>query len=722
MSSALQVIEARLTESGLFEGEELREIVAELAAEEGQDAEGLLRALVRGKRLTSYQAREIGAGRGKYLVLGNYVILDRLGHGGMGVVYKAQHLRMQRIVALKVLSPDFTKDPEALRRFQREVVAAARLVHPNIVTAYDAAEAKDTHFLVMEYVPGKTLAQLVKETGTFSARQAIWCLVQGARGLAYAHEHGVIHRDVKPSNLLYDAEGKVKVLDLGLARLDALGNSRQAELTATGDVMGTVDFMAPEQAESTKLADARSDVYSLGMSLWYLLTGRPCYERDSLPAKIVAHRTAPPPSLFGARPDVPQELDAVFQKLVAKYPADRYQSMNEALAALEQCLNQLGEATQALSDENELTVRLASITPRDDETEVFFRAPQDTARRSQSLGATVQAASRPLPEAARPARDRILPAILGAFLAGAAMILLTVWLLLPARGGNVLVEVTDGDVELTIDNGAVKIVGAVKQRLTLRAGEHDLAVKRGETELAEKFTVGSGKATRLAIDVVGGVLQVKQDGKLLLNVTLGTSAAPPARRVLEFAPGGKVEVASLELDRDGALTLEAYVTAEEVADGKSGVLLGTPQQFAVYLDPKTQRLSLESRHENGEHVVGPVEVAPGRRTHVAAVRSGKEHRLYVEGILVGRKTIESPLVKSQEAFTLGGEFAGRVEEVRVSNAARYDEGFMPAKRFEPDDETLALYHVTQVGGDTLVDASGHGHDGRIESAIWVRCN
>lgn len=725
MSLPLDDLSTRLSTLGLFDQAELRDFLSSLPdTEQPTDAESFLQALVRGKRLTTYQARQIGAGQGQNLVLGNYVILDKLGQGGMGEVFKAQHLRMQRVVALKLLSKQVTNNQDALKRFQREVVAAARLVHPNIVTAYDAAEAKGSHFLVMEHVAGRDLARLVRETGTLSIPQALRCTIQAARGLEYAHGHGVVHRDVKPSNLLLEAGGAVKVLDLGLARLEA-APGQPDELTWTGDVMGTVDYMAPEQAENTKLADARSDIYSLGMSLWFLLTGRPTYERDSLAAKIMAHRTAPIPSLAEVRPEASAELCEVFQKLVAKDPRARFQTMAEVIAALEHCLGDQGDETRALTDDNELTVRLSNIAQREEETVVFFKPTTESTNKLTGLEPTIVASQFAPAAAAPPAdRNRTLWAILIAFFGGAAMILLTVFMLLPGRGGSVLIEVTDPDVKLSIDNGKVNISGVVKQNLKLTPGEHELAVTRGDSELTRTFTVGKGKPTTLVIEVVDGVLQVKQDGKVLGQVKLASAGAAPVlpdgKFLLEFTPGSKVEVASLKLDRNGELTLEAFVTTAEDGAGQPGVLLGSPLQFALHLDPQTNRIGLQSNHNDGEHRIGPLEIMPGRRMHVAAVRAANEHRLYLEGILVGREKIDSPLVEATEPFTIGGQFVGSIEEVRVSTVVRYDEGFTPAEKFEPDEGTLALYHAVEGKGETLLDASGNNHAGRIEGAKWQK--
>jgi serine/threonine protein kinase len=283
--------------------------------------------------------------------LGEYRIVSKIGAGGMGQVYKAEHQRMRRIVALKVLPPKAVKSADSIRRFNREVQAAARLSHPNIVTAHDAGQQQGIHYLVMEYVQGSDLSTLIRERGPLEVEAAMECILQTARGLEYAHAEGVIHRDIKPANLLVDPRGTVKILDMGLARfddlLDARGEESAAGLTATGQIMGTVDYMSPEQAEDTHSVDARSDIYSLGCTLFYLLTGEGPFPADTTMRKLLAHRSGEIPSLTARRPDVPKQLDQLFQRMVAKRPGDRFQSMTELIAALEACRATVGTAVSA---------------------------------------------------------------------------------------------------------------------------------------------------------------------------------------------------------------------------------------------------------------------------------------------------------------------------------------------------------------------------------------
>jgi molecular chaperone DnaK len=303
--------------------------------------ESLAEELVQQKKLTSYQAERILAGTAKGLVLGNYVVLEKIGQGGMGHVYKAQHRRMKRVVALKVLSPTEHDAQVALKRFQREVEAAAKLVHPNIVTAYDADESDGHCFLVIEFVDGPDLATLVERNGPFSVALAVDCIMQAARGLAYAHSLGIVHRDIKPQNLLLDSSGTVKILDMGLARFVGVGPEDGAvsleSLTQCNEIVGTVDYMSPEQVNGAKNLDHRTDIYSLGGTLFRLLTGRPPYRGETTFEKLLAHVKADIPSLVMERSDVPAQLELAFRRMMAKDPAVRFSSMNEVIAELSLC-------------------------------------------------------------------------------------------------------------------------------------------------------------------------------------------------------------------------------------------------------------------------------------------------------------------------------------------------------------------------------------------------
>ena len=262
--------------------------------------------------------------------LGEYLLGRLLGRGGMGEVYLATHERMERTVAIKLIARQAMHSPSVVSRFQREVKAAARLQHPNLVLAYDASELDGVQYLVMEYIQGSDLHDHVQRQGPVSWTTAVDIIRQAAQGLAHAHGKGILHRDVKPSNLMLTEQGVVKVLDLGLARL-ARGLAEDDEAhsleTRTGEVMGTSAFMAPEQAACTKEIDQRADIYSLGCTFFHLISGRHPYSGENLLSMAVAHREQPIPTLVEVVPDIPRSLQSVFDRMLAKRREKRYPSM-----------------------------------------------------------------------------------------------------------------------------------------------------------------------------------------------------------------------------------------------------------------------------------------------------------------------------------------------------------------------------------------------------------
>lgn len=370
-----------LTRLGLRDQAGVEESVERFLGRPGpKAAEELARELVRGGRLTEYQAGAILQGKSRGLAIGNYLVLDKIGVGGMGLVFKALHRRMRRIVALKVLPPSFARNTTAVMRFRREAEAAARLSHPNVVAVLDADEFNGLHFFAMEFVAGRDLERLVADDGPLSARRAIEYIVRAARGLGAAHAHGIYHRDIKPSNLLLDACGSVKVLDLGLARVtkgSGLFGSDEADvgLTRPGDLMGTVAYMSPEQAYNAQDADHRSDIYSLGCTLYYLLTGRPPYDGVTHMACLLAHREQPIPSLHDARPEILPTLDATLRRMMAKLPEDRQPSMDAVLADLESYLDSPPEADAEPAPASCLPVDTESAGPPEPRTRARRRGP-----------------------------------------------------------------------------------------------------------------------------------------------------------------------------------------------------------------------------------------------------------------------------------------------------------------------------------------------------------
>ncbi len=300
---------------------------------------GTLEDLVQQGILSAFQASKISQGKLLDLIIGNYILLDKLGSGGMGSVYKAKHRRMRRISAIKILAPELMNSVEGVQRFQREIEVIARLSHPNVVMAYDAGDCNLGHFLIMEFVNGTDLHQLVAKHGRLPWAEAIRYFREAAQGLAYIHKQGLTHRDIKPANLLKSLGGGIKVSDLGLVRLHGV-----EELGATEDstsspltmgISGTFDYMAPEQAEDTSVADHRADIYSLGCTLWYLLSGNHLYPERTLVMKIKAHATKPIPKLGPFAPDLGPALETWWNRMVAKEPNHRHETLDLVIQELD---------------------------------------------------------------------------------------------------------------------------------------------------------------------------------------------------------------------------------------------------------------------------------------------------------------------------------------------------------------------------------------------------
>jgi serine/threonine-protein kinase len=350
------------------------------------------------------------------LIGGRYEIEELVGTGGMSSVYRARDRVLERRVALKILHEHFSADPEYVERFRREARAIARLNHPNIVTVIDRGEFGKRQFIVFEHIPGENLKEVVEREGQLPVAQALALTHQIARGLAFAHQHGVVHRDVKPQNVLLDESGTAKVTDFGIARSLDPGE----ELTQTGTLLGTSDYIAPEQASGEPI-DARSDQYSLGVLLYELLTGEVPYPADSFMAVAMRHLRDPVPSVRERRRDVPDRVDKIVARAMAKSPADRFPSIEAMMGAIEGALADTGEGAG-----------------RNEATGVHSRVERPSPSRS---------AARPGPRR-RQRRRRFAPLLLALLVVGAGAVALG--LILARRdGGGSGAAGSIGEVKLT---------------------------------------------------------------------------------------------------------------------------------------------------------------------------------------------------------------------------------------------------------------------------------
>jgi len=326
-----------LRQYGLLESAQMEEVIASLQSR-FFDPKTLVKELVHRDWLTPFQANLLLQGNGQDLVLGAYILLEKLGQGGMGQVFKARNRKMGRIVAIKLIRQEKLDSLDAIRRFQREVRAAAQLNNPNVVRAYDADEVGGALLLVMEYVDGTDLSKLVKSSGPLPIPDACDFVRQAALGLQHAFEQGLVHRDIKPHNLLLTRDGTVKVLDMGLARLDsAMDNHPSTAMTQEGSILGTADYIAPEQAINAHTADIRADIYSLGCTFYYLLAGKVPFPDGFLTEKLLQHQFSEPYPIELHRPDVPPTVASIVRKMMAKKPENRYPlpaKVAEALASV----------------------------------------------------------------------------------------------------------------------------------------------------------------------------------------------------------------------------------------------------------------------------------------------------------------------------------------------------------------------------------------------------
>jgi len=383
----------RLTEAGVL----TRDSAAPyLERADFTDPRDVAREIVDQGLATSFQCLAVLHDEPMPLVLGEYVLLEQLGEGGMGIVYEARHRRMDRRVAIKVLPRELTRSPDAVERFQREVRAMARLDHPNIVLAHDASESGGLHYLVMERVDGPDLDTLVRTQGPMPLGDALRCIRQAADALGAAHAAGIIHRDVKPGNLLLTRDGRLKLLDLGIARLrDRAPGTTDPTLTRDASLLGTVAFMAPEHAEDPRKADERSDIYSLGCTLYCLLTGDHPFDGPTTLAILLAAREGPVPDVRRFLPKPAKgamlldELQAFLARMMARYPEQRPGSMAEVIQEIDALLAGMPPEVLALKRLDDM--QMAALAEGED-------AP--TVRESASASAT--AGSMPTRAPSRP--------------------------------------------------------------------------------------------------------------------------------------------------------------------------------------------------------------------------------------------------------------------------------------------------------------------------------
>ncbi len=679
-----------------------------------------------------------------------YKVQRLLGRGGMGIVVQAEHLRMKRQVAIKFLPMSSLKSSLAVDRFYRETRASAALTHPNIVGAYDAGEKEGIHYLVMEYVDGHDLDVVLKRLGPLRVEDVVECMIQTAQGLAYTHGLGIIHRDIKPSNLLLQHDGVIKILDMGLARLSDLGTDAtedDSQLTGVGEIMGTIDYMAPEQALDTRLADARSDIYSLGCTMYQLLTTASPFAGNTFMQKLLAHRESAIPNLSEARSEVPTAIDQIFKRMVAKNPDDRYQTMDELAADFIEVRNR---------QENWIGPNLFGVAQQ---AAQIGRTDLDP---SPELYAETKVA---LADNCGTVKDELVPVVnrsgasdnnvrlhwIVASLGGFGWLLAALWMYIQTPEGLLKIEINDPSVEVSVNGNERLKVSGVHGEFEVAAGQHHLEVKVGKaTFQTQEFTLGQGETVALRVTLMKDQkVQIARHGvpieehKILPSPSIlsgeypGTHALWINKREVEY-----VEIPTLtatevweSFRRTQASTMELWIQRDrqrmdvhEQFIGIDGWAINSASGAGFLEDGEMYGRGAPPLRFRG--IEGPLwhQRVASQWMHVAAVDElQNQRRFYINGKLVGTEPSTSEWGaggggKWDVAATLGKAMVGALGEARVSTIARYQGDFSPKFNMEVDEHTLALYRVDEGSGDILHDLSGNEHHGKIIGATWIEAS
>ena len=679
--------------------------------------------------------------------LNGYRVLRLLGQGGMGVVFEAEDARLKRRVALKVMKPEIAAKEEHRVRFLREAQTAAAVEHDHICPIYQVGEENGVPFIAMPFLKGEPLDARLKQQKLLPVAEAIRIGREVAQGLAQAHKAGLVHRDIKPANIwletLPDGRSRCRILDFGLAR----STSDDVHLTRSGAIMGTPAYMAPEQARGRPV-DHRADLFSLGVILYEMTTGRRPFSGGDTMSILTSLALDEPAAPNLINPAVPAELADLIMQLLSK-PAEKRPANGQAvaealLAALMKTSRPIVEVMpgsaappQALPMDQTAVDPWQGIddsvpseaAPPKKPTENQVAPPPPKREVAPKRGMTINPQSRPAPSSHRSRTGwGILSASLFLLIGGGFA---AFKLYFETKDGTLVVQV-DGDADVRFKNGQLQIFDADnKLKYTLTPSEKNKTLPPGKylvkivgadgikIESPEFVMEKNGKAS---VRVVAERIAVaKNEPKLVL----------PTQAIaygLGFDGNAEVAVPSLALPETGSLTLEAYVTQiEPMMAGKQALIVGAHGQISLIA-----RKSASSSQEwwqmhawPGKKAVNvPAATELNRRVHLAGVKSGKTLRIYVDGKKVDEKEMgPEEFIQQDRKVTIGDKgFIGVIQEVRISKAARYDKDFKPQARFEPDAETLALYHMDEGAGDVLKDSSGNAHHGKIVGAKWVKAD
>jgi serine/threonine protein kinase len=633
--------------------------------------------------------------------LGHYEALEVLGQGGFGIVFRAFDEVLQRVVAIKVLAPELATTSPARKRFLREARAAAQVRHENVVQIY-AVEEQPLPYLVMEFIPGETLQQRLDRTGPLDVPEVLRIGRQIAEGLAAAHAKGLIHRDVKPANVLIERgpHAPVKLTDFGLARA-----ADDASMSQSGLVAGTPLYMSPEQARGERL-DHRSDLFSLGSVLYVMSSGRPPFRAANTLAVLKRVSEDTPRPIVEIIPEVPPWLCEIIARLHAKAPDARLQSAHEvagllgnSLARSQQPNPSLGLASPGTGRGEPPTVAAALAAPSDGREQP---GPHVTGGRYRWAAAAA-----------------VLLLLFGGLTlteaTGVSKLRGTVVRLFTSTG-VLVVETDDPGVRITVEGEEVVIAGAGVKELRVKPGKYRVQASK------------DGKVVREEL------VTVTRNGRQVVRVSREPRRVAKRGYALDF-DGVKslVTIPSLSRDEDSPITIEAFVT---VGSTRGAALVRIEGKFPCQMHGWPTRQAATEWAPNGlDHRGAKMDAAhtpplrPGRRAHVAVQFDRKSIQLFIDGRRVNSAPRRGgPGAGKLRGAALGGhglgrmdaQFSGRLDEVRISKAARYAGDFTPQQRFSRDKDTLALYHCDEGTGERLTDSSGNGHHGKIVGAKWVK--
>ncbi len=664
--------------------------------------------------------------------LAHYRILKKLGAGGMGMVFLGEDTMLRRKAAIKVMLPQYSATASAKERFLREARSAASIEHEHIVPIFQVGEDNNVPFLAMPFLKGEPLDACLLREGKLPLAEALRIAREMAEGLAAAHATGLIHRDIKPGNVWLESTagrksvlGKVRLLDFGLARTQ--GDT--TNLTQSGAIVGTPAYMAPEQAKGKKL-DGRADLFSLGCVLYLMLTGvKPFKGNDTISLLMsLAVETPTPPSHLN--PAIPENVSQLTMRLLEKDAQNRPANAEAVLDELH-LLEESGQNTRGPT-----LTSPAGATPRVDQKLKAKVGPDAISAKAPTKKETIPTSRRRVPHLGGIAVGIVLLAFLAAGIV----------FFIPSGNGTIRVEIKDdSEIEVILTGKGAKIKGADKQGdISVVPGDHSLRVQRGDLFFeTDRIELKKGEIVNVTVEWINDKLVAarKDDGKPIGSISKkkeeATIPPPVAAGGGTGASGNDTQQPNLALRFDGAqqcvrnstvklptnapYTMEGYFHPDK--DKEGGVFnhaMGIPTQSLLGYNKNGDWRWAGGKTSDARIGIAGISPKPHLH-HVACVFDGKERRVYVEGVQVGKPTSapETAASKRLAEFVLGESYHGTIDEVRISKVARYDKDFTPAKRFEPDADTLALYHCDEGRGDKLIDSSGNGHHGKIVGAKWV---